>query len=250
MLINEIKDYWATRSQGYSKVNKDELSCNQKQKWLEAIEKRIGNVDKKTCRILDVGTGPGFFAILLAEAGYNVTAIDLTEEMLKEAKENSKHLNDKTEFKAMNAEDLSFEDNTFDVLVTRNLTWNLENPEKAYNEWIRVLKKDGAMLNFDANWYCYINDEEKRSMYIEDRNRASKEEVEDFYEGTDIERMENIARKLPLSDTVRPTWDIDVMNKINVSKLTIEENIWEEVWSDEEKINYTTTPMFLVMANK
>ena len=31
----------------------------------------------------------------------------------------------------MDAQDLSFADETFDVVLSRNLTWNLENPEQA-----------------------------------------------------------------------------------------------------------------------
>ena len=85
-LTEEIKGYWAERSQGYSKVNKDELACKQKERWLEAIEKRLGPKNKATCKILDIGTGPGFFSIILAEAGYDVTAVDFTQDMLKEAR--------------------------------------------------------------------------------------------------------------------------------------------------------------------
>ena len=36
-------------------------------------------------RVLDVGTGPGFFAILLAEMGHAVTAVDYTPAMLEDA---------------------------------------------------------------------------------------------------------------------------------------------------------------------
>ncbi len=41
---------------------------------------------KKEINVLDIGTGPGFFSILLAERGYNVSAVDYTEEMLVKAK--------------------------------------------------------------------------------------------------------------------------------------------------------------------
>ncbi len=250
MLLHEIKEYWANRSEGYSEVNRDELGCAQKDKWLAAIEKRIPNRKKSCCKILDIGTGPGFFSIILAEAGYHVTAIDLTEEMLQEARQNAKHLSECIHFQAMNAEALSFDNEMFDVIVTRNLTWNLQNPEKAYEEWLRVLKKDGVLLNFDANWYCYLGDEQKRADYLKDRDRAKQEQVQDFYEGTDIDWMERIAKKLPLSNIHRPAWDLSVMKHLGAAQTTIESDIWKEVWSDEEKINYTTTPMFLVVANK
>lgn len=62
----------------------------------------------------------------------------------------------------MDGQNLEFADGTFDVVISRNLTWNLENPQKAYSEWQRVLKEGGVLLNFDANWYGYLYDAEKK----------------------------------------------------------------------------------------
>lgn len=50
-----------------------------------------GNRTNETYKILDIGTGPGFFSIILAEAGYQVTAVDYTEAMLEEAKKMQEH---------------------------------------------------------------------------------------------------------------------------------------------------------------
>ena len=60
-----------------------------------------------------------------------------------------------------------FEDESFDVIISRNLTWNLPHPEMAYKEWLRVLKKGGKLLNFDANWYGYLYDDKKREAHRE-----------------------------------------------------------------------------------
>ena len=48
----------------------------------------------------------------------------------------------------MNAEELTFAPESFDVIVSRNLTWNLHDPKKAYQSWERVLKSGGLLLNF------------------------------------------------------------------------------------------------------
>ena len=43
----------------------------------------------KNLKVLDIGTGPGFFTIILEELGYtNITGIDVSEKMLEVAKEN------------------------------------------------------------------------------------------------------------------------------------------------------------------
>mgnify|MGYP000370505004 CR=1 FL=1 len=45
----------------------------------------------------------------------------------------------------------------------------------AYKEWLRVLKKGGKLLNFDANWYGYLYDDKKREAYENDRKNVEKE---------------------------------------------------------------------------
>lgn len=87
MLLNEIESYWTNRAEGYSKINKHELAGVQRMLWGNLIEanmpEHLKNVkNKKEINVLDIGTGPGFFSILLAERGYNVSAVDYTEEML------------------------------------------------------------------------------------------------------------------------------------------------------------------------
>ena len=75
--------------------------------------------------------------MILAEAGYHVTAIDYTPGMLEKAAENAaaRNLSEKRadiEFKRMDAQALEFEDESFDVIISRNLTWNLpSHPEMA-----------------------------------------------------------------------------------------------------------------------
>lgn len=147
-------------------------------------------------KILDIGTGPGFFPMILSEAGYTVTAVDYTEEMLEKAKENlgkyTKYGLERVTLQRMDAQNLEFADETFDVVISRNLTWNLEKPEQAYQEWMRVLKPGGVLLNFDANWYGYLYDEEKKEAYEADRKKVEEQQLDDHYLCTDIDRMETL----------------------------------------------------------
>ena len=52
------------------------------------------------------------------------------------------------DFQQMDLQNLIFLMKKFDVIVTRNLTWNLENPQQAYSEWYRVLKKRWLFTKF------------------------------------------------------------------------------------------------------
>ncbi len=198
---------------------------------------------------MEVGTGPGFFAILLRELGYDVTAIDLTPAMLAEAKKNAGELAGRICWMEMNAEALDFADATFDVVVSRNLTWNLPHPEKAYAEWARVLKPGGLLLNFDANWYAYLFDDEAQAAYDRDRANSAERGVWDQNVGENFDVMEDIARRVPLSSIRRPDWDLVQLRGLGL-QAEADEQTWQRVWSEEEKLNFSSTPLFLVRAKK
>ena len=200
-------------------------------------------------RILEVGTGPGFFAIILAEAGYCVTAVDLTPAMLEKAAENAGALAEKICFLEMNAEELQFGEETFDVVLSRNLTWNLPHPEKAYREWHRVLRKGGLLLNFDANWYSYLVDQNARAAFDEDRRNTEEAGFHDENIGENFDVMENIALQMPLTSVRRPGWDIDVLSSLPMETCA-DENAYAELWSEEEKVNFSSTPLFAVSGVK
>ena len=78
-----------------------------------------------------VGTGPGFFAINLALAGHEVTAVDVTEHMIWHARQNAESYGANVTFLVQRGEFLPFEDGSFDLIVSRNVIWNLEYPEEA-----------------------------------------------------------------------------------------------------------------------
>lgn len=250
-ILAENRIYWTSRAPGYSEVNRLELATAQRQKWsgclCDEIRRHFPGRKAEDLHILEIGTGPGFFAIILAEAGYNVTAVDLTPNMLKEAKKNAGNLGGRISWMEMNAEDMDFSDASFDVIVSRNLTWNLPHPDRAYAEWGRVLKKGGLLLNFDANWYSYLFDDTARAAYAEDRRNTADRGFRDQNIGENFDVMEEIARRVPLSKIRRPEWDLATLGRLGVSAQA-DESVWEKVWSREEILNFSSTPMFVIRA--
>ena len=139
--------YWTQRAPGYSGVNQEELATQQRAVWSAVLHGQIaahfGAKRPEELRVLDVGTGPGFFAILLAQLGYQVTAVDYTAAMLREARHNAAALAEKIRFLEMNAEALDFPDESFDILISRNVTWNLPHP----GIWKRVWTREERINN-------------------------------------------------------------------------------------------------------
>ena len=252
-ILSENKAYWTGRASGYSEVNQTELGSGQRQKWRDCLQSEIARhfpaAAADSLRILEVGTGPGFFAILLAELGYDVTAIDLTPAMLAEAKKNAGALAERIRFMEMNAESLDFKEALFDVVISRNLTWNLPHPATACAEWARVLRPGGLLLNFDANWYAYLFDEKAQAANAQDRVNSAAQGVGDQNVGENFDVMEDIARRVPLSRFRSPAWDLAQLRSHGLLA-EADEQVWERVWSAEEKLNFSSTPLFMVRAVK
>lgn len=213
--LEDISAYWNTRAKGYSLDNQTELESEKAEEWLQLIKRYV--LIKKEWHVLDLGCGPGFFSILLSWLGCQVTAIDYSEQMLKEAQRNAEKYGVNIIFKKMDAHQLMFEDHSFDLIITRNVTWNLERPIIAYQEMLRVLKPSGHLLNYDGNYYYHYTDK--------DYDRKSHSEHQHM-EGIDVSKIDGIAEHLELSQYLRPYWDEAVLKKLGAA--SIEWNILNE----------------------
>ena len=248
--------YWIDRAAGYSEVNQEELDGIQRKTWTQLLEGEIqnhfniGDEQRDRIRILDIGAGPGFLSIILCELGYQVIAADYAETMLEEAKKNAGPLAGRLCFRKEDAMGLSFSDASFDVILSRNLTWNLPDPQKAYGEWLRVLRDDGLLLVFDANWYDYLKDTERKQAYEKDRANVKNQGFEDYNIGDNFDTMEQIAKDLPLTGVKRPAWDEKVFRGLGVTSVSSVEDIGSRVYSEKEKVNYASTPMFMIKVIK
>lgn len=247
-LMKAIGSYWDARAASYTDVIHKNLEGQWESAWAQALISRFPEGEK--LKILDMGTGPGFYAIILAKRGYDVTAVDYSPGMLAQAKHNAGILAERITFVQADAREIPCPDESFDAIVTRNLTWNLPKPESAYAEWYRLLKKGGVLLNFDANWYAYLFDEEKKAQFDACRVNTRLAGVEDHESYAHGDIMEDISRQLPLGKIERPQWDIAVLKQIGFSRVEADTEAGQKLWNPEEKINYASTPGFLICAVK
>ena len=59
--------------------------------------------------------------------------------------------------------------------------------------------------------------------------------------------MEDIARRVPLSAVRRPAWDLGLLSGLGLC-CSADEQVWQRVWSEDEKLSFASTPLFLVRA--
>ena len=97
-----------------------------------------------TGTLLEVGCGIGVDSVQLAKCGFDVTAVDLTENALEVARENAKRAGVNIDFRLGNAEGLDFPADTFDAVYSFGVLHHTPDIEKAVSEVHRVLKPGGT----------------------------------------------------------------------------------------------------------
>ena len=107
---------------------------------------RILNIRKENSqkmKIIDIACGQGYFSRAFAEAGAEVTGCDISEELIKVAKERSPKIN----FNVASADKLTFAQSaSYDVAIIILSLQNIENFSGVLNECSRVLKQKGRLI--------------------------------------------------------------------------------------------------------
>ena len=228
---SRIKNYWDGRSEDFGRVRRRELESADADAWINYIEKKISA--RSGLKILDVGTGAGFFAVLMSRRGHEVTGIDLSMEMLREAKKNIAAFDCRAEVLKMSADELNFADNSFDVVMSRNLTWTLPNVEKAYREWRRVLKVGGVLWNFDSDY----GDKNFFDVTTCGRGGVSNDQLDE---------CGAIKNALSISRCRRPSWDAEFLRSLGFD-VTVDEDIAPLVHLDKS-LDFDRVPLFAITA--
>lgn len=231
------RGYWNQRSHGYSSLRRKELSGPDRKAWEAFLLERLPK--GRPLHILDAGTGPAFLAIILSLSGCTVTALDFSSDMLKEAAANAEREGASVSFAQGDVMNLPFPDDTFDAIVTRNVTWNLPDVPKAYASWLRVLKKGGVLLNMDSNYGPL--DFTAAAKLTKNAHHGVAERL--------IETCQELKDSIRISTHSRPAWDVERLQILGFSSVTLEEDIRPLVHLSKEW-DYDPVPLFCIRAVK
>lgn len=166
--IEEVRDYWGKKNipqQWYSKKEPftlawfNELGYKRYDRYYPYLKNEAEFADHSNEEVLEIGCGLGTDLLEYAKYGAKVTGVDLGEDQIILTKLNFQlHDLPYQELKVDNAEQLSFPDNSFDLVVSIGVLHHTPNTEKAISEVYRVLKPDGTaiVLLYARGWKHYL----------------------------------------------------------------------------------------------
>lgn len=234
-----ITGYWSKRADSFCCQRIKEFRSEKKERWMSEFDRYLPK--GKKLRILDLGTGTGFFSFLLASQGHEVVGIDMTEEMIQRANDTKKYLGIDADFYVMDAEDPEFEPESFDAIVTRNLTWTLPGLKNAYCKWYKLLKPGGVLINFDADYARCLTTHQDQWL---PENHAHKDIPDDMM----LENNE-ITLEVGALHKARPAWDQELLKAAKFSHIITDTGVWKRVYAEIDEF-YNPTPIFTVAAVK
>ena len=136
------------------------------------------------------------------------------------------------------AEHLDFADETFDLVISRNLTWTLPHPIDAYKQWHRVLKRGGLLINFDAEYAKGAHNlKSPENIAHKDIDDSLKEECHDIY------------HMLTISMLDRPIWDKHILEEIGFIDVVTDTDFAARVFAERDEF-YIPDKMFSIKAVK
>jgi SAM-dependent methyltransferase len=149
--LEDVRSFWSSHvnNEYYTKESRatdayfDEIE-ERRYRWHYHLSELFGSLQGGSGRLLEVGCGIGVDSIQLANCGFDVTAIDLTEEAIETARAFAARRGVSVDFRVGNAEALEFPDETFDAVYSFGVLHHTPDIRRAIAEVRRVLKPCGT----------------------------------------------------------------------------------------------------------
>jgi len=225
-MIEQITKYWDKQSEIWREEKEEAWSQPETEKWLAYFTAHKNR--HKGLKVLEIGTASGYFANILYLAGYQVTAIDLSPSMIQEAQKVSKALQIPIAYHVMDAQNLSFEAQSFDLVFTRLMTWTIPDLEKFYAEAFRVLRPGGLLLNMDGDFgKCQFS-----------------QSGHEKYPADIMQEANLIKAQLAVNTYNRPSKDVQILKEIGFVNTTVESDPLASNQVEQEKSGLFTIKAF------
>lgn len=153
---NHIHDWKVACHQVGTKEFFEEIEAYRFEK-LSYLAKIVDFARYKGKHVLEVGCGVGNDLTRFAKGGAHVTGIDLAERSIELARKNFQQRNLTGQFYVMDGEQLTFPDNSFDLVYCHTVLHFTPNPERMIEEIHRVLRPGHRAIIMTVNRHSWLN---------------------------------------------------------------------------------------------
>lgn len=150
-VAESMRQYWDATAEGYASLDHFNSNDSHRRAWSLLLARMFPSAEPKT--ILDVGCGPGFVALSLAELGHQVVGLDISPEMLRvcRAAADARGLTNLT-LVLGEAEHPPPDIGPVDAVISRHVLWTLPWPEQAVRAWTALTRPGGRVVAIDSLW--------------------------------------------------------------------------------------------------
>jgi SAM-dependent methyltransferase len=142
-----LRSYWDTDAATYDLAPEHVAqTAAQRAAWTAAVKRLL---PPPPARVLDVGAGTGFLSLTLARLGHDVTALDISREMLARLRAAAEA--ESLEVEAVEGSAEEPPQGPFDAVVERLVLWTLPDPWEALRRWREVVPQ-GRLVSFGGVW--------------------------------------------------------------------------------------------------
>ncbi len=106
--------------------------------------------------VVDLGCGTGSLSVLLAQAGYAVQGIDLSEAMVSLACRKAAAAGVAASFEQGDASDPPYLPGSTDVVLVRHVLWALPEQLDAVGKWVDLLRPGGILVLVEGLWWTGV----------------------------------------------------------------------------------------------
>jgi len=163
LLKDKIKQFWNNKPCGTfgnipQNIDLDYFNKIRERRYkLEPFIKQIAQFEKwQDKKVLEIGCGIGIDRMEFVKNGTDYTGIDVSEKSIELVKEYFSLNNQKTNLLLADAENLPFQDNTFDLVYSWGVLHHTPDILKAIKEIYRLLKPDGNIIIMLYNRYSLV----------------------------------------------------------------------------------------------